>query len=70
VEADGELSGEASSRCVGEGGATTHISTIESSDEASSCHEGGGAVRRRLELPAPWCEDEGAVQLEGEANLP
>jgi hypothetical protein len=47
---------------------TTHIST-KSSDEASFWREGGGAVRRWLELPTSWCEGEGAVRLKGEANL-
>jgi hypothetical protein len=65
----GESSDEASSRRVRGGGGTSHTSTMESSDEASS-REGVGAVWQRLELPTSWREGGGAVQLEGEANLP
>jgi hypothetical protein len=36
----------------------------------SSIHEGGGAVRRWLEFLTSWREGGGAVQLEGEENLP
>jgi hypothetical protein len=45
------------------GGGTSHISTLESSDE-------GGEVVRQLELPTSSCKRGGAMQLEGEANLP
>jgi hypothetical protein len=45
-------------------GGTSHISTLESSDE------GGGAVQR-LELPTYWWHEGGrVVRLTGEANLP
>jgi hypothetical protein len=49
---------------------TTHISN-ESFDEASSWHEGGGAVQWRLDL-LTLCirEGGGAVGFEEEANLP
>jgi hypothetical protein len=66
----GESSDEASSRRVRGGGGTSHTSTMESSNEASSWREGGGAVWQRLELSTSWREGGGAVQLEGEANLP
>jgi hypothetical protein len=35
---------------------------MESSDESSSLHEGGGVVRRRLELPTSWHDGGGAVR--------
>jgi hypothetical protein len=44
----------------GGGGATIHIST-ESSDKASSWYEGGGAVRRRLELPTSYIHEGGGA---------
>jgi hypothetical protein len=68
---EGESSNEASSRHVGGGGGggISHISTMESSDEASSWLEGGRVVRQWLELPTSWREGGGAVWLEGEANL-
>jgi hypothetical protein len=53
-----------SPRHVGGGGDTSHISTLESSDE------GRGVVRRWLELPTFWREGGGVVRLEGETNLP
>jgi hypothetical protein len=53
---------EANSRRVGGGGGggTTHISTMESSD-VSSWHDGGGAMRLRLELATSWCKGGGPV---------
>jgi hypothetical protein len=56
----GESSVEASSKHVEGGGATSHISTIESSDEAS-WREGGGAMRRRLEFSTCWREPPVAI---------
>jgi hypothetical protein len=49
----------------GGGGAGTHIYTKSSESE-----EGGGAVRRWLELPTSWRRGGGVVRLEGEANHP
>jgi hypothetical protein len=55
--------GGGDARHVG-GGTGTHISI-----ESSESEEGGGAVRRWLELPTSWHERGGAMRLDGEANL-
>jgi hypothetical protein len=63
------------------GGGTSHISTLESSDEGGravrrwlelpTCiRDGGGAVQQWPELSTFWREEGGEVWLKGEANLP
>jgi hypothetical protein len=61
------VGGGVTSRVEG-GEATTHIST-ESSDEASSYREGGGAVQRRLELLTS-CIHEGGGAVRRQLELP